>query len=890
MASFDINEVARRTQFTSTGQTAFAFNFQVNATSEVQVFVNDTLKELSTHYSVALNSDGTGTVNFNSATTSGEVITIIGDQPLSRATAFQVGQVNNPTTLETEFDNLTIRQQQLKEMMDRSIQLKPSTRRTVTGTGTSGPLQFPYDDTASNNASKVIAYDSNGTSLELGPTTANLTTLAGISSDISTVAGISSNVTSVASNATNINTVAGISSNITTVAGISSNVTTVAGISSDVSTVASANSNISTVASGISNVNTVAGSISNVNTTAGSISNVNTVAGSISNVNTVASNVTGVNSFAERYRIGSSDPSSSLDAGDLFFNTTSNTLKFYDSSSWNVIASTFSIDAASDTNLTSPADGSLLLYDTSTSKFIDNVVSGDATLADTGALTIADNAITTAKINADAVTGAKIADDAIDSEHYTDGSIDTAHIADNQITNAKMADDSVGSAELIDNSVGAAALNISGNGSSGQMIVSDGDGSFSYADASGGTSAPTALSGTTPTIDWSANTQFTQTLSGATTYSYSNISAGASIELYLKNVGKSFDLLTQTHTAVSFSSQIGSSDTLYASFFNNDGSKFYIVEGVTTIFYEYNLSTNYDITSASFVQSKSGFPAITQSGFQFNADGTKLISIRGDDLHEHALTSAYDISTLNTTAANSVNLDTVLVDNGSNTTFPNTSNSAGLNIDNGRFNSDGTKLFISNERHGNNSTADQRFFQSFVIGLSSAYDITSTLTLLSQFDIGADLKVFGENYDSTLSSDISSDGKHMVVVQQNLDSNDERRIHQYFLETAFDLSTIKRVGTQLMADIQTGDPIGYIRIHPDGENMHLHSRRNGAFAGNQSLRLFDIQGDHKVTLPAVTSTVPLSFGDGSDPTTVSFLRLTSNDGTNVLITDHREIS
>ena len=114
MASFDINEVARRTQFTSTGQTAFAFNFQVNATSEVQVFVNDTLKELSTHYSVALNSDGTGTVNFNSATTSGEVITIIGDQPLSRATAFQVGQVNNPTTLETEFDNLTIRQQQLK--------------------------------------------------------------------------------------------------------------------------------------------------------------------------------------------------------------------------------------------------------------------------------------------------------------------------------------------------------------------------------------------------------------------------------------------------------------------------------------------------------------------------------------------------------------------------------------------------------------------------------------------------------------------------------------------------------------------------------------------------------------------------------------------------------
>jgi hypothetical protein len=41
---------------------------------------------------------------------------------------------------------------------------------------------------------------------------------------------------------------------------------------------------------------------------------------------------------------------------------------------------------------------------------------------------------------------------------------------------------------------------------------------------------------------------------------------------------------------------------------------------------------------------------------------------------------------------------------------------------------------------------------------------------------------------------------------------------------------------------------------------------------------------------AVTSSVPLSLGEGSDPTTTSFLRLTSNDGTNVLITDHREIS
>jgi len=136
---------------------------------------------------------------------------------------------------------------------------------------------------------------------------------------------------------TNIGTVAGISSNVTTVAGISSNVTTVAGISSNVTAVANDSTDIGNVAGSISNVNTVAGSISNVNTVASANSNISTVAGAITNVNTVASNVSGVNSFADRYRVDSSDPSSSLDAGDLAFNTSSNVLKYYDGSAWQTI-------------------------------------------------------------------------------------------------------------------------------------------------------------------------------------------------------------------------------------------------------------------------------------------------------------------------------------------------------------------------------------------------------------------------------------------------------------------------------------------------------------------------------------------------------------------------
>ena len=86
-----------------------------------------------------------------------------------------------------------------------------------------------------------------------------------------------------------------------------------------------------------SNISLVATNIANVNTVGGAISNVNSVGGSIANVNTVATNLSGVNSFAERYRVGSSDPTSSLDEGDLFYNTTSNAYKFYDGSSWQTV-------------------------------------------------------------------------------------------------------------------------------------------------------------------------------------------------------------------------------------------------------------------------------------------------------------------------------------------------------------------------------------------------------------------------------------------------------------------------------------------------------------------------------------------------------------------------
>ncbi len=95
-------------------------------------------------------------------------------------------------------------------------------------------------------------------------------------------------------------------------------------------------------------------------------------------------------------------------------------------------------------------------------------VSGDATIADGGALTIANAAVEHAMLANDAVDGDNIADDsvnsehialgALDAEHYSSGSIQTGHLAADAVTAAKLADDAVVTANIVDANVTTAKL------------------------------------------------------------------------------------------------------------------------------------------------------------------------------------------------------------------------------------------------------------------------------------------------------------------------------------------------------------------------------------------------------------------------------------------------
>ena len=412
-----VNDTTPRNQYTATsGQTTFAYSFEIFDVTDVKVYNGSTLLTYAsspsdgTQYSVT-NAGVTGGGNIvlgSGGATAGNTITIVRDIAVKRTTDFPSSGPFNIDSLNTDLDK------QIAMMGEREDEIARSIRQT--DEDASATLTLPLKDVRKG---KVLSFHATSGNVETTVASTDVTTIAGISDDVTAVSGIASNVTAVAGNATNINTVAGKASEITSVAAkaslltsdfvsdlntvavtdvindlntlatsdivtdinllatsdiisdlntlatsdivsdlntlatsdivtdlnllaTSDNVTNMAtlgasGVVANIATVAGNNTNINTVAGANSNITAVAGNATNINAVAGNATNINTVAGANTNIGTVATNIAGVNSFAERYRVDSSDPSSSLDEGDLAFNTTANVLKYYDGSAWQSI-------------------------------------------------------------------------------------------------------------------------------------------------------------------------------------------------------------------------------------------------------------------------------------------------------------------------------------------------------------------------------------------------------------------------------------------------------------------------------------------------------------------------------------------------------------------------
>ena len=298
-------------------QTSFTVNFEFFADADLRVFVDNTLKTITTHYTVSGGNGSTGSINMSvTGASGGSTVVIVRAIALERTTDFPTQGAFNISSLNTELDRIIAIHADVDDTAERGLRLQESDDAVAT--------TLPLKDARKGT---VLAFNASTGVPEAGPSissvttvatqSANINTVAGISANVTTVAGIQANVTTVAGISSNVTTVAGVASNVTTVAGIHANVTTVAGIASDVTAVAGISSDVAAVENIKANVTTVAGIASNVTTVAGISSNVTSVANIASNVTTVAgintthlSNVSGVASNVAL--LGTSDAVSDL--------------------------------------------------------------------------------------------------------------------------------------------------------------------------------------------------------------------------------------------------------------------------------------------------------------------------------------------------------------------------------------------------------------------------------------------------------------------------------------------------------------------------------------------------------------------------------------------------
>ena len=215
-------------------------------------------------------------------------------------------------------------------------------------------------------------------------------------------------------------------------------------------------------------------------------------------------------------------------------------------------------------------------------------------------------------------------------------------------------------------------------------------------------------------------------------------------------------------------------------FFKPDGTKMYVVGDDGNDVNEYNLSTAWNVTTASYLQnfSVSAQESIPQSVF-FKPDGTKMYVIgnSGDDVNEYNLSTAWNV----TTASYSQNFSVSAQEATSNGMF---------------FKPDGTKMYVTGY-----SGKDVNEYN-----LSTAWNVT-TASYLQNFSVSAQ-----ENDPQCVF--FKPDGTKMYVSGQVGDD-----VNEYNLSTAWNVTTASYSQNFSVAAQET--QVRGISFKDDGTKMYV---------------------------------------------------------------------
>lgn len=297
---------------------------------------------------------------------------------------------------------------------------------------------------------------------------------------------------------------------------------------------------------------------------------------------------------------------------------------------------------------------------------------------------------------------------------------------------------------------------------------------------------------------------------------------GILAQRYLQTAGtetagsEGYSLSSASYDSVSFS--VAAQDTLPSDiFFKPDGTKMYVVGDNGNDINEYNLSTAWDISTASFVQVFSVAGQDTgPAGVFFKPDGLKMyvVGFTNDSVYEYSLSTAWDISTASFVQVFSVS----------------TQDTAPVGL---FFKPDGTKMYVTGQ-----TGVDVNEYT-----LSTAWDI-STSSFVQNFSIVAQGSIPRGLF-------FKPDGTKMFISSPEID--------EYALSTPWDISTASYVQNFSVAG-QDASPLNLF-FKDDGTKMYVVG------AGNDAIYQYSTTIDSQ-TLDLSTGTY-FSFTP-SGATTVSF--------------------
>lgn len=241
----------------------------------------------------------------------------------------------------------------------------------------------------------------------------------------------------------------------------------------------------------------------------------------------------------------------------------------------------------------------------------------------------------------------------------------------------------------------------------------------------------------------------------------------------------------------------GTTGTPKGMFFKSDGTKVFVCGQGQTVG-EYDLSTAWDITTASYIQNFSTSSQDTSpDGLFFKPDGSKMYIMGGtnDTVFQYSLSTAWDVSTV---SYDSVSFSVATQEANPTEIF---------------FKSDGTKMYVTG--YGTNSV--------YEYSLSTAWDISSS-SYTQSFNIST---VTSET--TTMGLSFKADGSVFYILGWSKD-----RVFTYELSTNWDISTANFLvsenelwdlqsilGTSSISVTTQGYTPNDIFFKPDGTKMFL---------------------------------------------------------------------